>query len=281
MRTALLVSTFCVALAHAHDFWIEPSNLRPELGSAIKVGLRVGDQFPGEAVPRNDQRIVSFVCVDSSGKHDILGKDGMDPAGLWRCNLPGAFILGYRSNDARIELDARKFEKYLAEEGLDHVLKLRAQRGDSAKPARELYSRAAKSIVVVGDAPLERLTVPLDFRLEIVPESNPAQLTSDKPFQARVLFEGKPLADALVKIARSDEPTEIRRIRTNADGRINVPLSPAPLWKISVVHMTVAPKEADADWQSVWASLTFAVPPALQLTSSGQEKIAGTDSETK
>ena len=38
----------------AHDFWIEPTGFMADLGRVVGVKLRVGDDFHGDPVPRND-----------------------------------------------------------------------------------------------------------------------------------------------------------------------------------------------------------------------------------
>jgi len=32
------------------------------------------------------------------------------------------------------------------------------------------------------------------------------------------------------------------------------------VWLVKVVHMVPAPKDTGADWESLWASLTFEIP---------------------
>jgi uncharacterized GH25 family protein len=49
-------------------------------------------------------------------------------------------------------------------------------------------------------------------------------------------------------------------IRTDAAGRVRVPLSRSGVWLVKAVHMIPAPAGADADWESIWASLTFELP---------------------
>jgi len=62
---------------------------------------------------------------------------------------PGLAVIGYRSQRTAITLEAEKFEKYLADEGLDGVLKARKTRGEQDKPGNEVYSRCAKSLIAV------------------------------------------------------------------------------------------------------------------------------------
>lgn len=90
----------------------------------------VGDGFPGESVRRNPARIVRFEAVGPDGAGSpVAGEDGADPAGTVTFAGPGDRVLVYRSNDARIELEAEKFEAYLRSEGMAYIIEKRAQRG--------------------------------------------------------------------------------------------------------------------------------------------------------
>src|SRR6187402_873492 len=130
IRFALAVTLLIASATHAsaHDFWIEPSSYRPTVGQRIDIDLRVGEQFSGEAVERNPLRIVRFAATDALGKEEpILGIDKRAPAGLWRPKSAGLFAIAYESNVTPIELEAQKFERYLEEEGLQHVIALRKE----------------------------------------------------------------------------------------------------------------------------------------------------------
>ena len=59
---AALLLTVSAGLS-AHDFWIEPSTYEPGVNEAVRIYLRVGERFAGEAVPRNDARIEKFVVI--------------------------------------------------------------------------------------------------------------------------------------------------------------------------------------------------------------------------
>ena len=61
MRRLLLLSCLVAATVGnlaaplaAHDFWIEPTGFRADLGRVVGVKLRVGDDFHGDPVPRSD-----------------------------------------------------------------------------------------------------------------------------------------------------------------------------------------------------------------------------------
>jgi len=246
--------------ALSHDFWIEPSSFHPAAGSELAVSLRVGEHFRGEPVPRVDPRIVKFVLSSASGDTPIGGFPGTDPAGLVRVSTPGLSVIGYRSQRSSITLEPEKFEKYLADEGLDHVLEMRKARGEHGKPGTEVYSRCAKSLVAVNGTGESGFDRALGFTVEIVAESNPTKLHAGDTMRVRILQEGKPLAGALVKAIALEDPDNTISARSGKDGRVSLRLPRKGVWLVKAVHMVPAPKETGADWESLWALLTFELP---------------------
>jgi uncharacterized GH25 family protein len=250
----ILASMFAVLAlpALAHDFWIEPSTFKPAVGETFMASLRVGQDFLGDPVPRSSQQIERFVVRDAAGEHPVTGFENQDPAGYVRMDAAGAAIIGYRSKPYPLQLDARKFEDYLRQEGLDAILALRARRGESAKPDREVFSRCAKALIVTEGAKLSGYDKPLGFRLELIPETNP--LAAQTRF--RLLFEGKPLAGSLITALAQDGGMALRA-RTDAEGRVEFAFPKNGVWLVKCVHMIPAPAASGADWESLWASITF------------------------
>lgn len=250
----------CAAGLSAHDFWIEPSSFRPAVGSQLSVSLRVGEHFRGEPVPRAAPKIVKFVIATAAGEVPIGGLPGTDPAGFARVTTPGFLVIGYRSSRTSITLEPEKFEKYLQDEGLDQVVKARAAKNESGKPGSEVYSRCAKSLVAgngTGEAGFDRA---LGFTLELVLESNPLKLRAGDTMKMRLLYEGRGLAGGLVKLTHRDDPDNTATARTGADGSVSFKLPRKGVWLARVVHMVPAPADTGADWESLWASVTFEVP---------------------
>jgi hypothetical protein len=238
--------------AAAHDFWIEPSTFKPPVGQIFTAALRVGQNFLGDAVPRSSQLIERFIVRDAAGERPVVGMENRDPAGYVRVAAPGAAIIGYRSRPYPLTLEPAKFEDYLRQEGLESIIALRAKRGEAAKPDKEIFSRCAKALVVSGDAKPSGFDQPLGFRLELIPETSPF---GDKA-RFRLLFEGKPLAGALVT-ALPQSGTAALRARTDAQGRVEFAFPTFGVWLVKSVYMIPAPSDSGADWESLWASFTF------------------------
>jgi len=243
----------------AHDFWIEPSSFRPAVGSVVEFRLLVGPNFEGEPFPRVPQLLSRFVLFTSAppSERDIPGRAGADPAGALRIESPGLQIAAYRSHNYDVTIDAAKFESYLKEEGLEKISEIRKKRGDAEKPAREAFSRCAKALLLSGDSANPGRDRALGLTLELVAEKDPYALGPGGELPVRLLLEGKPLAGALVQALLHGESGATAAVRTDRQGRASVRLSRPGFWLIKAVEMSPAPAGVDADWQSLWASLTF------------------------
>lgn len=258
----VLTTLASVAPAVAHDFWIEPSSFTPRAGDTITLRLLVGERFAGEPVPRSDVMIARFVVTGPDGEQTVRGADGVDPAGIATLGAPGLHVVGYRSRTTPIELEPGKFAAYLESEGLESIARLRAARGESERPARERYSRCAKALVAVGDARPTGRDLALGFTLELVAEKNPAALQPGETLPLRLTYDGAPLAGVLVRALHATSAATPVAARTDAAGRVTLTLDASGPWLVKAVHMVGLPPGEDAEWESTWASLTFAVPDA-------------------
>jgi uncharacterized GH25 family protein len=178
----------------------------------------------------------------------------------------GGALLAYESNWAPIELPAAQFEAYLEEEGFAGPLAARRAAGEHG-PGRERYRRCAKAWLAGNDA--ARATTPLGLPLEIVPLSSPG---SGGVVRVRVLANGRPVAGIRVSAWRSDlastgmprDPAtaapspEAERAITDRRGEATLRCEAAGEWLLGAVRMEACLDRQVADWQTTWASLTFA-----------------------
>jgi uncharacterized GH25 family protein len=262
MRRSILV--LCAALAtsaslSAHDFWIEPTGFNADLGRVVGVKLRVGDDFHGDAVPRTEQLIDEFVVVDASGRRQIVGREGSDPAGLLRVMSPGLMVIGYHSRPSPVTLPAAKFTQYLKDEGLDMIVAARERSGASARDGREIFSRSAKSLVRSGATAPGAGDRTLGFPIELVAERNPYQLRAGDTLPVRLAYRGTPLAGARVVAYNQRSPYHKLMAQSDRDGRAAFKIEEPGPWLVKAVHMVPAPAGSNADWESFWASLTFEI----------------------
>jgi len=243
----------------AHECWIEPQTHRIKPGEVVRVALKLGERFLGETTLRDESLIDKFVSIGPDGEQPVVGRSGASSS-FARFKTPGLHCIAYRSRRRFNEMNPRQFEAYLQEEGLDHVLAQRAALGESDRPGREVFSRCAKALILAGktaDGGHDRIA---GLPLEIVPEANPFSLEPGAKLTLRILFQGAPLQDAKVVFVRKDEPQNLRSARTDGDGRVELEAPDHGIWMATTIHMIRAPVGVDADWESLWASLTFEIP---------------------
>ena len=260
-RTLLALVTVLAASAPlaAHDFWIEPSGFMADMGRVLGVKLRVGEEFHGAPVPRTGALIGDFIVVDAAGRRDVVGREGSDPAGLLRVTSPGLMVIGYRSVPSPVTLPAEKFTQYLKEEGLESVIAARERGKTSQREGREIFSRAAKSLVRSGAMAPGAGDRALGFPIELVAERNPYQMRVGESLPVRLTFRNAPLAGALVVAFNQRSPYHRLRARADQNGRVTFAIDEPGPWLVKAVHMVPAAAGTNVDWESFWASLTFEI----------------------
>jgi uncharacterized GH25 family protein len=161
-------------------------------------------------------------------------------------------------------LPARKFNEYAETEGLTPALEQRKQAHQMEADAAESYRRVAKSIMQIGpfDARSQALvTKPLGLPLEIVPERNPYARPRAAHLPVQVLFEGRPLAGALVKLTHLEEDAlPVEEHRTDASGRASFQLPESGTWLLNVIWTKPLPASAEVDFDTIFSSLSFGFP---------------------
>jgi hypothetical protein len=266
--TAVLVALAFPLPALAHEYWLAPNRYRVSAGDTLSLGAWVGTGFRGEARPYAPSRAVRFVLSDTRTLD--LSRAGRNGELIWArvvASDGGGALVGYASDFVPISLPAAEFDRYLALEGLDAPLAARRRLGSRAGAGRERYARCPKVWISGSDA--SRASRPLGLPLEIVPLSAPG---STSRLTVRVLSDGRPLAGALVRAWRrplaagsAPLPADARdsvgvasEQRTARDGTVTLDVGAAGEWLISTVHMVKCREREAADWESLWASLTFA-----------------------
>ncbi len=260
-KSCRLVSLFyfvCfVPAVQAHDFWIEPESFRPAIGQKVPVHLYVGMDFKGEPAPYIPEWFERYIYVNSQGEKPVPGLLGDDPAGTVPITAAGLTVIGYRSAKFSVSFDtADEFEKYLVKEGLERNLTLLKGKPSQGK-ITENYSRCAKALVMNGTAttPADRV---LGFRIELVAEKSPYAGNGPVPF--RLLYENRPLASALVVAFNKAAPLDKLKARTDQEGRVSFDIKRRGIWLVTAVHMIPASHGSEAQWESIWASLSFERP---------------------
>lgn len=249
--------------ARAHDFWIEPAAFRTQVQARVPLRLYVGQDFKGDSLVYLPDLIERYAVAGPAGERAIDAIAGDDPPGEFRPERAGLHIVLYRGRNSSVTFDtAEEFERYLDKEGLERVRdRDDYRRRIDRKPIRESFSRCAKALIAVGAAGAGADRA-LGLRLELIAGKNPYARGDSGQLPVQLLFEGKPLAGALLIAFNKADPLRKRRARSGPDGRASLAIDRPGIWLITAVHMIPAPRGMDAEWESVWASLSFERPAA-------------------
>ena len=282
----LLLPLLLATAALAGDLWLEASGFRLQPGQTAAVHPLLGDGFAGRAWAATGPKVLRLIrygpTPTDSTDRTPLQRDADDSAPaspadtahtVFFFGKPGTHLVLLRTASVFTELPAAQFNAYLREQGLDYAAKLRQENEATNLPGREVYSRCAKALVQVGAPALVPLAADSACRhiyglpLELVPEQNPYRLVADKALTVRVLRFGKPAFGTAVQVWQRQPgglPTAHYTTRANQSGRILLRLSGPGPYLLAAVDMRPAPQRlrVRADWQSTWATLTFAGPPA-------------------
>jgi uncharacterized GH25 family protein len=103
----------------------------------------------------------------------------------------------------------------------------------------------------------------LGLKLEIVPQVSPYADPQPVRLPVRVLYEGRPLAGALVKLMDlAEDLTGANESVTDDAGMASFSMPTRGSWLVSVVWTRRLDDAADADYETTFSSLTFGFPMA-------------------
>lgn len=256
--TAFFVITF---LVRAHEFWLEPDRFYFEAGSRASIGFRTGTDFIGEPRKLGNERIVRLETHTSQAVNNLRQNLAADSTGLFQVALvdEGTHIIAMETSPAFIELDGAKFTEYLQEDGLDEILYQRGKDKISGDSASEMYSRHTKLILQAGTKTDDTFKKNCGLPLEIIPVTNPATLKKGDPIAFKILFQGKPLFGAKVKVwNRYNHRTSVQNIFSQQNGMIETHVSNPGVWMVSVVKMIPSP-DPEAQYRSYWSTVVFGI----------------------
>jgi uncharacterized GH25 family protein len=267
LRLAALAALLATPAA-AHDFWLQPARFHAPAQAAIPLTLQVGHGDQRQRSPIALRRIARFEALGPAGGaldlraalHPGAGADD----GQVRLPAAGTFVLALQTDDhAQSRLPALRFNDYLQAEGLTPALEARQRAHRTGADGAERYSRCAKVLVEAGARGASRATRPVGLPLEITPETDPYATPRAARLPVRVLYGGRPLAGALVKLTDLSHDAEpVAQQRTDAAGRAVFAMPREGQWLLNVVWTRPLPPTDEVDFETVFSSLAFGLPGA-------------------
>jgi len=256
MRPALMSAALCLfaGTAAAHDTWVQTNTNLIRTGDAVHIDLMLGNH----GNDHRDFKLASKIELDGASL-TVTGPDGK------AYDLkPKLSDLGYAPKEGfhSAKFAATKPGLYTVTHTLDRVV-------NHGKPVRAVRSAKAYFLVSPSLDKVGRDWVgfdkPLGHALELVADANPvAPMGPGTAIKVRVLFQGKPLADARVSfvprgetLAEGFDKTYERT--TDAEGRASFIPKTGNYYLVVVHHKEPATGKVDYDSIAYSATLTVFV----------------------
>mgnify|MGYP001223480119 CR=1 FL=1 len=254
----ILILLLIATPVQSHEFWLETSNYQPKIAEKLPITLHLGEFFNGVSLPYLRDEFVLFQTYTGNTIKSVNGLDGDLPATTLTVSQPELTLVTYRSTPSSIKFEEwDKFESYLQNQGLEHVIQSHTISGKPTKNITELYERNAKLLIGVGAVGRDRKT---GLPLEIVVEGYSPVLGRGSAISVRLFYNGKPLAGSQITAFAKAKPNHPLNVRTDATGRAKIQLPHSGAWLLNSVHMVAPSVAQNVHWYSYWASLVFFRP---------------------
>ena len=260
-----LLTPLLLPAAWSHEYWLEP--VRPVAPATVRLvaDARVGQFFIGEALPWLPDAVARLGVVDARGARLLSPLPGDMPMVNAATRAEGPQILFLETKPETLTWESlEKFLAFLKEKKLEDVYLWHRRRGLPEAGFREHYVRHAKALLLRGQRGAGAVDRALGMALELVALDDPFALGGEEGWiRVRLLWRGRPLADADVQVFASAQPVTERQpvrpvhLRTDGQGVVRVPVRAGVHYLLNAVRMEALPEDSGAVWMSHWASLTF------------------------
>ena len=250
-----------------HEFWIEPEEFVVQPGQKIVGNLITGEIFkgvPGVLIP---DRVRRFDIQSADDIRPVEGRLGDVPAlDVTAGDDSGLLRIVHVTGDSVLTWGTREdFFEFVRHKAADWVVEAHDARELPDAGFTEIFSRYARSLVAVGDG--AGSDAPSGLLTEIVALANPYTDDLSEGLPVRLSYQGEPRTEAHIEVFErsGDGGISVSTVTTDADGIAVVPVAPGSVYLLDAVVIRtpeiMETSRGTPAWESLWASLTFAVPP--------------------
>ena len=268
-RYAALAFAIAAAPLCAHDFWIQPLRFQVAAGAPVPANFLLGHAAARQRWGLGADHVLLMVDVGAGTRRDIRGNlkaVGGDADLVTQFATPGLHVLAMQTTYALSDLPALRFNDYAKAEGLTPILAIRNRSGTTSANGRERYSRRAKALIQVGNPASGNqslATRAIGLKLEIVPERNPYALDASRMLPVRVMYNGRRLPGATVKLTSLEfDAKPLATAITDRNGHASLRVPPVGDWLVNVIWSEPVKGDPKVDFDTTFSSLTFGYNPA-------------------
>ncbi|PHX97582.1 MAG: hypothetical protein CK531_02915 [Gemmatimonadetes bacterium] len=287
---AVAATLVSAAVLAAHDFWLVPNALTFASGASLEVLGQSGSSFPKSGGVTQPAQVAEARIVGKSSDEKItdLSVSGKSLMLRTKPGRAGQYVVAVSLTARNARTTPAALERYIALEGAPELAARYEQDGKYPKvdSVSRITAKFAKTIVEVGSDGARAFDKVLGQALEIVPLDDPAHTHAGGSMRVRLLFHGKPVANAHLRAgwgspaavhdttagpATPSRPDQV--IVTNADGVAQMAVAEAGLWNVRTVY-GAAMQGMPEHWEVFFSTMVFSVSGSTGGDDSGDEAMA-------
>jgi uncharacterized GH25 family protein len=239
MRIVFTLVLFVAAcVVQAHDFWMQPGKHKLKIGEELTISFSQGEDLIGMPWPINKQDVKTMSWCSLDNVADVRKNlvEGSAKVSL-KMESAGTHLFVMESLPFTKNWSSEAFDEYLKTDGYDDLLFHRKKK-NLADSVTESVTICSKLLVQVAGQNDKTFGLHNTLALEIIPMQNPYDLKVGDRIHFKILYKGRPLFGAQVKILnRYQSRTTIQKIYTQKDGIVETTLSNNGNWLVRVTTM--------------------------------------------
>lgn len=262
----MLCGALAASPAVAHEFWLEAPEYQVQPGLEMTVDLKNGQLFEGTTLAYFPNRTDRFDLTFEGETVDVAGRMGDSPA-LQMTAPPRAGLLIVAHEASASSLTYKDWETFVGftehKDFKDAIAEHRAA-GYPEDAVRERYTRHSKALIAIGDG--KGLDQDLGLETELTALTNPYSADFDNMMRVSLTYKGAPRSDVQIEVYEKtpEKQVTVSVYRTDDAGQLAFPVAGGMTYLVDSVVLRPAADVGETptspQWESLWASLTFAVP---------------------
>lgn len=263
--SALGLAILITCPAMAHEFWIEPTQYQIKENAELVAYLRNGENFDGSPSAYITPRTPRFDLITRGRVDPVVARLGDNPALKMRPLQAGLNIVVHQNVPSVISYtNWEKFQRFADHKDFPDMLARHRARSLPESKFREAYTRYSKSLIAVGDGTGNDQVTGLE--IELVAMQSPYVDDVSEGIQVQAYYQNAPRANAQIELFEKSlaGEVEVTLHRTDDQGQVLLPVKPAHSYLVDMVLLRepspALAEEKSVEWETLWASLTFAVP---------------------
>lgn len=268
------IAVFATATAAvAHDFWLVPNALSFASGSDVEVLGQSGTKFPTSGGPTQPTQVAEARIVGKTSDEKVadLSVSGKSLMLRHKPRASGQYVVAVALATRNAKTTPERLQRYIALEGAPELAAQYEKEGKypKADSVTQMSAKFAKTIVQVGDKGGRAFDKAIGHALELVPLDDPSTARPGGTLRVKLLFHGKPVANAVLRAGwgspadvTADAPTGAAKpdqvVTTGTDGIATVSVTEAGLWNVRTLY-AAAMQGMPEHWEVYFATMVVAI----------------------